>query len=183
MNAPDINRLFKFVINPRKTWLTRPSHKWGFGILVLVAFELSLGMRLKREMGLDISLVGQTISTILVILIIEAIIIQTSAQISSIFEKKASKWNIFTLFHFSLTPFLLILPLTLLLWTSSRAMLLQSLLILLVGLKTFQNWKAIIEVSFKLKPWQGAIVVACLGIGLYLLLPLWFSLTLLGRPD
>lgn len=175
---------FKKLFNHRRRqlqdWDSAPPHKLGFLILGLVALELVIARLLFHGQGLWAHLIPGFISTAIIILLFEGILLKTTAEFAQFFKKKGDWKTTFTFFNLGLFPMLLFLPITLAVWVCGGPQILRVLVFLFFALKVLSNWRESIEITHEFTRLQSTILMSSvIGIG-SLLVVLLFYISLIG---
>lgn len=142
-----------------KQWARVPPHGLGWLIFALVVVELTIGSRLVSQRGIDSSIIGQLCGVALGIMLIAMTMAVIASQAAEIFKTHGSTTHLITFFNLGLTPLLLLLPVTLVGWTSQAGDAVRLFLIILLLVKVVGNWRAALELVYKFTRMQSAIVL------------------------
>ncbi len=160
-----------------KNWARVPPHRLGWTIFFLVVFELTLGSRMLRQRGLDLSIFGQFTAYAVMLLLIAMTLAVIAAQAAEIFKAHGQTTHLITFFNLGLAPLLLLLPVTLISWTSQAGAGVRLFLIILLIMKVVGNWRDALELTYKFTKMQSAIVLyAASSVGFVLLLLAGYAL-------
>lgn len=175
-----VGKLMEF-LSDRKThlhlWRNNPPHSLGWIVLLLVSLELVLARRLFHDLGGSPEVIGNFISTVIIVVFIELIFAFMAHKMANLFDLDGRFSTLLTFLNLNLTPLLLFLPITLMIWVSGGSHAIRLLLFLLLSLKIFSDWKMAADINYNFKKWQSAVFVATIGFLIYLVIPI---LLLLG---
>jgi hypothetical protein len=140
-------------------WTQKPPQGLALIILVAVALELTVSSRLLSGNGVSFSLMGGFGGTLLIVTLIELGMALIATQAAEIFGSKGRSGHVLTFFNLSLTPLLLVLPVTVVTYISGRLAVIRLMLYFLLVVKVLSNWREAIELVYKFTKMQSAIVM------------------------
>lgn len=156
--------LERLIANRRRQWQLwgeKPPYILALVLLLTVSLEITLSQRLLHNLGGGIGLIQQLYGTIFLILLCETFFVYAASRGAQMVGKEGSFLAAMTYLNLSLTPFLLILPMTVLTWVTGDSTLHMVRLLLIVALsfKVISLWKQSIEHVFKLTAVQSGLVL------------------------
>lgn len=154
----------RLLTNRRRQWQIwgeKPPYLLGLVVLLTVSLEVTLGRRLMDNIGGGEGLLQQLYGTVLFFLIFELLFMYTASKVASTLGKEGIFLAGMTYLNLSLTPFLVLLPITMLTWAiaDDMAATLRFILIIALVFKVMALWKQSIEHVYKLTSIQSAIVI------------------------
>lgn len=165
----------RFLTNRKATvlrWVKTPPTRLAVAVFFLVVTELSLGTLLMGGKGLFRAFVPQFFVFATLILLVEILLAAIAAQAAEIFKTTGSTGHLLTFFNVGLTPLLLLLPVTMLTWTSRAGVGARMFLMALLLVKVVGNWRESLELVYKFSKMQSAIVMYAASSVAFLLLML-----------
>jgi hypothetical protein len=158
-------QLFERLLTNRRRqwqiWGEKPPYILALVVLLTVSLELTLGRRLIINIGGGEGLLQHLYGIVLFFLIFESLFMYTASKVASTVGKEGGFLAGMTYLNLSLTPFLVLLPLTILTWAigDDMAATLRFILILVLFFKVMALWKQSIEHVYKFTSIQSAIVI------------------------
>lgn len=140
-------------------WTQKPPQLLAIAVLFAVALELTLSARLVENGGVSMTLLKGFGETLLIVAGVELGLAIITAQAAEIFGKSGKTGALLTFFNLSLTPLLLILPVTVVTYISGRLAAIRLLLYFILLVKVLGNWRDAMELVYKFSKMQSAIVM------------------------
>lgn len=142
-------------------WMENPPHFLGICLLLTVALELAVSVRLFHNQGAGPAFIGQFLGALSLLLLGEVLVLLIASKGGEFVGKKGNFFHGMTFLNLSLTPLLLYLPITLACWLVGGETLptLRGLALFMLTLKVLSNWKEAVEATYKLSKVQSAIVM------------------------
>lgn len=182
-SRPQLATFFDFITNPKKVvkdCSAHPPHSLGIVILLLVCLELVLNFRLLHDLGASPMALSQFTSTLVLIVIAEALVMITAHKIGRLFYKNGDLRTVRTFFNLSLWPLLLVLPFGLFSWTVGLPMFFNGVFLFFISGKILTDWKIILDRHYQFNRWQSALVLLALGGIVYTVIPIVMFFMFIG---
>lgn len=142
-------------------WGEHPPYILGFCLLLTSALEMVLSSRLFHNSGGGREVIRHIFGTALLLLMAEVFVLMIATKGAEFVGKKGNFVAGLTYLNMSLSPFLLILPITLACWLvgGPSAGAFRTLAYFVLGLKVLSSWKESVEFTFKFSKVQSGLVM------------------------
>lgn len=151
----------RFILNPRRQlqdWDSNPPIFVALGIFALVTAELTLIKHLFNKQGIHFADFNSLIQTAIPLFISILIFGYISKTFAGFFNRKGHFRTAVFLMMVCLLPFLLSLPVSVVIYLSGQDHSAITLINILLALQVLVYWRETIEVTFELSKWQSLAV-------------------------